>query len=94
MTEQEREMLFSLAKTLEATRMELDSMRVVLSGAAATLSTAPDLLPAFASHLQANIDFDESISLGSQMSDKSLEERARWLRRLLPEHVQKMLRLP
>ena len=90
----DKEILYSLASTMELTRAELDGMRVVLKAAVATLAAEPSLLPSFLANVQAKIYKDEAISLATVMPDDFLKARADWVRRLLPGHVHTMLRLP
>lgn len=91
MNEQEQKTLYLLSETARATRIELDTLRIVVFAAAGVLSTEPQLLQSFVANLQANIDKDEAISLGSLMSDSMLADRKALLRKYLQPHVYKML---
>ncbi len=93
-TLQHSELLNSLADTTYKTRVEIDAMRTVVFAVVDVLSTDPLLMQKFVNSLQANIDKNEAIILGSSMSDSMIQDQSVFLRKFLSTQMQQMLRLP
>lgn len=93
MTEQERQILFSLASTMEMTRAELDTIRTLFTGTLAALASNPEIIPVLTASLNSAINADAAISLSSPMTDQMLQKRSDWLDRLIPAQLRQSVRL-
>ena len=87
MTDQERQILFSLADTMSKTRDEIDAMRSILISVVNVLASNPTTQPVLVATLKAVIESDTAFSLGTVMTDAQIARREEWMKRLLPPHV-------
>jgi truncated hemoglobin YjbI len=94
MDETERKMLHTLAGVAEMTRYEVDAMRILLQAALQTIASNPALAAELVANVQRCSDADAAIMLSSQLTDRGLEERANWIRRLMPPQLLPKLQLP
>jgi len=82
------ELVFSLAKTLEGTRVEVDAMRLLLQAALGTIEAHP-LAPAlFSTALAGAVEGDTAVMLGSPATDDFLARRHARMLQLMPPTLQ------
>lgn len=92
MTPEELDVVRKLATAFSMTRAEIDAMRTVVVAAVATINAHPELRADFAARLQAAKEADVAASLASTMTDEMLQQRADWLRRLVPPELQGLMK--
>lgn len=92
MDDKDQKILYSLAKNMEMTRVELDALRLASQALFGVVSMRNDLIDEFASALARVIAADEAVMLNTRLSDQQLEQRRESILRLIPPNVQQLAR--
>lgn len=91
METQDQRILYSLAKTLEMIRIELNALRIVSQGIINAVSADPNNLPLLAVTLRTCIEADAATAIASPMTDQMIVARDEWIKRLLPPTLLSMV---
>lgn len=88
----DQKILYSLATTVEATRIELDALRLCCQALFGVVSMRNDWTPELAAAVTRVIDADEAVMLNTRLSDQQLAQRQESILLLLPPNVQQLAR--